>query len=112
MPYTVEDVALICNKSRKTVERWIKNGLAPIDPSTKPYYFMGDVITTYLRNAKRSRKWDMTGGKYPCFGCKKGVQIKEKSCHVKGNIRHGKCKNCSRNVCRIIGKPYVQIRSP
>lgn len=110
--YTIDDIAFICDVSRKTVERWIKEGMAPIDPHTKPYRFMGDVVMTYRRNTKSSRKWDMSGGSYTCFKCRRGVQAKEKSIRKIGAMYHAICKRCSGNVCKTIGKPYTQIRSP
>ncbi|MFC1622776.1 hypothetical protein ACFL16_00080 [Patescibacteria group bacterium] len=110
--YTIEDVSFICDRSRKTIERWIKEGLAPIDSSTKPYFFMGDIITSYLRNKNKSRKWDMSGGSYSCFHCEKGVQAKEKTIRVIGRIKHAKCKICNGNICTTIGKQSTKIRSP
>ncbi|MFA5986508.1 MAG: hypothetical protein WC819_04160 [Parcubacteria group bacterium] len=110
--YTIDDVAFICDKTRKTVERWIADGLAPYNPGSKPYFFMGDAVADYLHNKIKTRKWNMSGGSYPCFKCKKGVKAKEKNIRAVGNIRHSLCKKCGSHICKTIGKANVQIRSP
>jgi len=53
--YTVEQISKIQNISKRTVYRWIEDGLKPISKQ-KPFLFRGIDIINYLQKKDRERK--------------------------------------------------------
>ena len=112
--YSTQEVGELLHVNRKTILRWVKEGLLLIDRTKTPKLIMGSDLEAFIK-AKRSRNQvKLSWNEFYCLGCRKAVLAKRGSEHTE---KTGKCigsenreqtmifalcKECSRSVARII----------
>lgn len=111
--YTPEEIALLFGINKKTVFRWLANGLPPLEKHTRPLLIMGDELRHYLTEKKKKRKVSLKENEYFCFKCQKATRAKlgtERMVPTGNRIgkeareqffRRGKCEQCGTEVNRL-----------
>ncbi len=112
--YSTQEVGELLHVNRKTILRWVKEGLLLIDPTKTPKLIMGSDLAAFIK-AKRSRNQvKLNWNEFYCLGCRKAVVAKrgsersEKTGKCIGSENREQtmifalCKECSRSVARII----------
>jgi hypothetical protein len=101
--------------NRKTCQRWLKNGLKPIEKGTNPALVMGEVLKGFLKEQSEKRKCELKDSEFFCMKCHRAVRAKDGSEKV---IRTGKrigkrneeqikkigiCSICETKINRFLG---------
>jgi hypothetical protein len=112
--YTVEELAKLYKRDVKTVFRWLKQGLEPMEKNTKPLLIMGDSVRLFFQSQKKRAKIKLKEGEYLCFKCRKAVFAKEGTTSTImtgkkiGKVSRnqecltGKCNDCGTKVFRLL----------
>ncbi len=75
--YTVEELAGLYKRDPKTVFRWLKQGLEPIERNTKPLLIIGKAVREFLQSQKKQVRVKLKEDEYFCFKCRRAVRAKE-----------------------------------
>ena len=110
--YTIEDIVEIFGISERSVYRWMDKGLTPLEPNTKPLYFMGDVINNFVVQSKKRKKYSMKKHQFWCMKCREPVSAKPKSIEIIKGRRYGACNKCDTKINRYTSKTSVSERAP
>jgi hypothetical protein len=112
--YTVEELARLYKRDTKTVFRWLKQGLEPMERNTKPLLIMGESVRLFFQGQKKRAGLKLKQGEYLCFKCRKAVIAKSGSVSTIltgkkiGKVSRnqecltGKCNDCGTKVYRLL----------
>ena len=112
--YTPEEVAHLFGINKKTVFRWLQEGLQPLEENTKPLLIMGEELRHFLTEQKKKKKVSLKKKEFFCLKCRKAVLAKagtEKKVPTGKKIgreartqffRRAKCEQCGKEVNRLI----------
>jgi hypothetical protein len=112
--YTPEDVAQLFGINKKTVFRWLKEGLRPLEENTKPFLIMGEELSHFLTEQKKKQRLSLKKDEFFCLKCRKAVLAKagtEKNVPTGNKIgkeariqffRRAKCEQCGKEVNRLV----------
>ena len=112
--YSPTDVSDLFSISRKTVSRWVKEGLTPIRPNSRPLLITGQVLKDFILGKRSSKKVDLRDNEYYCLSCRKAKRPKSRTeVLVKTGKRIGKsnreqyrkiaqCCSCGTKVSKFI----------
>lgn len=112
--YSTKEVSELLEVNRKTVLRWLKEGLLLLDPSKKPHYIMGYDLKAFLRAKRKAKRVKLELDEFYCLSCRKAVKAKRGTQRIeKTGKRIGKedreqemicakCKECNCNVARFL----------
>ena len=67
--YTMEEIAKLFGKHRKTVHNWVKNGLPTID-NKRPFLVLGRDLVAYLQARRTKNKRSCRPGEIYCLRCR------------------------------------------
>ncbi len=91
--YTPSEIARLFNLDKKTIFRWVKEGLRPIQFHTNPLLIMGSDLKDFIMKRRKARRNSLNNEEFYCFKCKKAVKSKEdKICIVQSDKTIGKNK--------------------
>ena len=112
--YSLKEVCSLLGINRKTVLRWLKEGLVLLDATKKPWLIMGYDLQAFIRAKRKAKQVKLQFDEFYCLTCKKAVKAKrgtqrtEKTGKKIGkNEREqemlcGKCKECGNNIARFL----------
>jgi len=112
--YTAQEAASLLGVDRRTVFRWIREGLFLIDPHEKPRLILGNDLKAFLKAKRESKKVKLQWNEYYCFACRKAVLARVGSEHQKKTgkkigadnkeqtMLYAKCKDCEGSVARFV----------
>lgn len=115
--YDIREIVGLLSVDRKTMQRWMKEGLKPILPDKKPLLFDGQVLYDFLKNRRAQRKVPLKTGEVYCLGCKMAVQPKKGTERIeKTGKRIGKdnkeqyrktglCNVCGKRISLLLKTP-------
>ena len=103
--YTIEELSVLLPKNKKTLLRWIDDGLKIIPESKKPIIIMGSDLKEFLRKKNTKKKVKLNRNQFYCLSCRKAVYAKRGSIEKLSNRKIGECGVCNGKIGRII-KPY------
>lgn len=106
--YTIEELSDLLDKDKKTISRWIDEGLETVPESKRPILIMGSDLKKFLRDRYSKRKVKMSCNQFYCFHCKKAVYAKRGSLENFGNRKTALCSVCRGKISRIT-KPYQKL---
>jgi len=111
--YSVAEASALLGVNRKTITRWIREGLSLLDAEKKPIYIMGYDLKAFIK-AKREKKSVQLGfNEFYCLACRKAVTAKRGSTKIEKTGKKigkknrdqemicGRCKECGTNVARF-----------
>lgn len=75
--YDSKEIAALLNVDRKTIQRWMKQGLKPIMPNKKPLLFDGQVLYDFIKVMRAGRKVPLGKDEFFCLSCKTAVKAKQ-----------------------------------
>ncbi len=111
--YIIDEVAQLFGITRRTVQRWVLQGMSPLDPNTKPLLFMGDVVQKFVKKFVDSGHFKMADNQFYCLHCKKPTELEDgsevyretgkiiRSSGISQVIRTGICRTCGGKVARL-----------
>ncbi len=111
--YTPQEIAVTLGINKKTVFRWIENGLAIMEKDTKPLLLMGSDIKSFLRGERV--KITLEPNECYCLKCRKATQFKpgsetvEKTGYLIGKAqveqrkKIGLCSVCGSHIQKFLG---------
>jgi len=105
--YSIAEVASLFEVDRKTVGRWIKNGLKVIEEGANPILIMGSDLEKCIKIKRAEKKIPLKEKQFFCMKCHKAVEAKKGSERViKTGKRIGKdnreqLKNTG--ICEVCG---------
>lgn len=111
--YTPSEVAQLFGANRRTVFRWIEEGLQLIDPDKIPKLILGKDLKDFLVVRKEANKVRLAWNEFYCLKCKKAVLPKRGTDSTKKTgktigkknrdqeLITAQCKDCSTNVARL-----------
>lgn len=105
--YTFQELAEVIGTSPVTIMRWQKKGLKVLDPTTKPYYFLGSDIILFLTVQRRKRKHQLKPGEFFCTTCHKPQHsLPDRLYFTITNKRQGKTARQAfiRGICEVCGR--------
>ena len=112
--YSTQEVGDLLHVNRKTILRWLKEGLLLIDPTKTPKLIMGSDLEAFIKAKRSLHQVKLNWNEFYCLGCRKAVVAKrgsersEKTGKCIGSENREQtmvfalCKECSRSVARII----------
>lgn len=113
-PYLIEDICTLFDIDRKTVSRWLKEGLLLVENRRKPYYIMGYDLKAFIKAKREAKKVRLAPNELYCVSCKKAVLPKRGTRSIKktgkktgANNRdqkaiHAHCRDCNNKIRRLI----------
>ncbi|MSQ74109.1 MAG: DNA-binding protein [Betaproteobacteria bacterium] len=114
--YTVEEIAKLFGKHRKTVHNWVKNGLPTIDDK-RPFLILGHELVAYLQARRTKNKRSCRPGEIYCLRCRTpkmpagGMADFVAITDTSGNLI-GMCPTCEALMYQRIGlAKLAQIRA-
>lgn len=114
MAYNLKEVCNLLGVNRKTVLRWLKEGLVLLDDVQKPKLIMGSDLKAFIRAKRKAKQVKLQLDEFYCLTCRKAVKAKrgtqktEKTGKKIGKIERdqemicGKCKECNGNIARFL----------
>lgn len=67
--YTIKEIAEVYGRHSQTVQRWLKQGLKPIEGISNPYLIMGEEVRRFLKERRLKRKYSLKPGEFFCPKC-------------------------------------------
>jgi hypothetical protein len=105
--YSPSEIAKLFNLDRKTIFRWIKEGLKPIQMNTNPLLIMGAELKDFLTRKQHKRKVKLGADELFCMKCKKAVNGKKgtvKIIKTGRTIGKNKAEQLSKiGICQLCG---------
>lgn len=111
--YTPQEIGYLLNVDRKTVFRWLKEGLLLLDATKTPKLVMGNDLKTFLQAKRETKQVKLNWNEFYCFHCRKAVLAKRGSEQTEKTgknigtenreqkITSAKCKECNGSVARL-----------
>jgi len=112
--YDIPEIVVELGIGRKTVQRWMKEGLKPILPNKKPLLFDGQVLYDFLKTRRTNKKTLLANDELYCFSCRKGVRPQDGTQRIektgkrvgKQNLEQhrktGVCELCGTRISRLL----------
>lgn len=111
--YTPKEIGELFSIDRKTVFRWIKEGLPLLDSEKTPRLVMGSDIKVFLKAKREIKKVKLQWNEFYCLRCRKAVLAKRGSENTEKTGKQigianreqemvsAKCKECDGSVARL-----------
>ncbi len=112
--YTPSEIGQLVGVNRKTVFRWVKEGLELLDSSKTPKLVMGDDLKAFLQAKREMKQVKLGWDEFYCLHChkavtaKRGTEKREKTGKNIGadnreqEIIYALCKGCGGSVARFL----------
>jgi hypothetical protein len=91
----------ILSVDKKTVFRWIEEGLIIIPGCKKPILIKGANIKKFLNNKKLKRRVKLSRSEFFCLTCKSARFAKKGTIKKNGNQKKALCRVCNGKISRI-----------
>lgn len=109
--YSTEELALVLGKTKRTIQNWMNQGLAPID-SRRPYLFRGKDVVEFLKKRRASAKRPLGPGELYCFKCRAPKVAKTHSARLETDDTgcswlRGDCADCGCAMHRRVNQDRV-----
>ncbi len=112
--YSIKEVSNLLKVNRKTILRWLKEGLLLLDANNKPQLIMGYDLKAFIRAKRKVKQVKLQFDEFYCLTCKKAVKAKRgtqktektgKKIGKNGRDQEmlcGICKECSGSIARFL----------
>ncbi len=74
--YSLKEVSSLLEVNRKTILRWLKEGLLLLDVNKKPRLIMGYDLKAFIRAKRKAKQVKLQFDEFYCLTCKKAVKSK------------------------------------
>ncbi len=112
--YTIPEIADLFAVSRRTIQRWLLDGLESVDETSRPILIMGITLRKYVKEKIRNKKATLQENEFYCFRCRAAVVAESgsesitktgkihRSSGKEQTIKVGKCRFCGGVVRRFL----------
>ena len=112
--YSPKEAGTLLEVNRKTVLRWVKEGLPLLDPKEKQCLIMGYDLKAFIQAKREASQVKLKPNEYYCLTCRKPVQAKNGTQKVEKTgkkigkadrdqeILYAKCKECDGKIARLL----------
>lgn len=112
--YTAQEISQLLKVNRKTIFRWVKEGLVLLDSEKKPTLVMGDDLKAFIKAKRELKQVKLSWNEFYCLRCRKAVLGKRGSERTEKTgkniglenryqeIISAKCKECDSSVARFL----------
>lgn len=69
--YTTQEVSDLLHVHEGTVQRWVREGLRPVEGTRHPFYFNGDELLAFLKARQTQQRCTLGPDEFYCVRCKK-----------------------------------------
>lgn len=105
LSYTTEQITAKLGINKKTIFRWIDEGLVTVPGQKKPILVLGNDLKTFIHQKNSKRKVTLKRHEFYCFRCKAPRRAKRDTNSRSGDEKRGECVVCNGKMSRKI-KPY------
>ena len=102
MSYTIKELSDLLNVDKKTILRWISQGLKIVDGSRRPILINGSDLKEFVKAKDAKKKITMNRNQFYCLSCKKPVYAKRGSILKSKDRKIARCRVCNGKIIRII----------
>lgn len=113
--YSLSEVAVVVGVQRRTVTRWVNEGLIVLDANKKPVLVMGYILKEFLINKSMENKVSLKKDEIYCVACSQGVQcdMDKLELNFLGKNKSlpalvGRCKKCKNKIFKYISQEEVR----
>lgn len=111
--YSPQEIANLLEVNRKTVFRWVREGLELLDPNKKPRLVMGKALKDFIIAKREAKQVRLNWNEFYCLKCQKAVIAKRASESIEKTgktigrhnreqeIIYAKCKECGSAIARF-----------
>lgn len=112
--YSSKEASTLLEVNRKTILRWIQEGLPLLEPNQKPHLIMGYDLKAFIQAQRDAVQVKLQYNEFYCFACRKAVtalrgsERLEKTGKKIGKADRdqemlcGRCKGCGGNIARFL----------
>lgn len=105
LSYTTDEITAKLSINKKTIFRWIDEGLVTVQGQKKPILILGNDLKTFIRRKNSKKKVQLKRHEFYCFRCKVPRWAKRGTINQSGDEKRGECVVCNGKMSRKI-KPY------
>lgn len=105
LSYTIPEIVEELSLNKKTIFRWIDEGLATVPGQKKPILILGSELKAFINARNSKKKVRLKRHEFYCFRCKAPRRAKRGTIIQSGDEKRGKCVVCNGKMSRKI-KPY------
>lgn len=102
LSYTTEEITAKLGVNKKTIFRWIDEGLVTIPGQKKPILILGSELKTFIRQKNSKKKVELKRHEFYCFKCKVPRRAKRGTITKSGDTKKGECSVCNTKMTRKI----------
>jgi predicted transcriptional regulator len=112
--YSINQASKLLKVNRKTIFRWIQEGLPLLDENRRPRLIMGYDLKAFIKASREAKKIKLQPDEFVCFRCKKAVKAKEGTLKLEKTGKkigkngkdqkrlRGDCEECGGKVFKFI----------
>lgn len=112
--YTPKEVSTLLEVNRKTILRWVKEGLPLLAPKQKPSLIMGYDLQAFIKAKREASRVKLKPNEYYCLTCRGAVEAKAHTQKVEKTGKKigkenrdqemlcAKCKECGGKIARLL----------
>lgn len=105
LSYTTEEITAKLGINKKTIFRWIDEGLATVIGQKKPILILGSDLKTFIHLKNSKKKFKLKRDEFNCLRCKAPRRAKRGTISRSGDEKRGECVVCNGKMSRKI-KPH------
>ena len=105
LSYTLPEIAAKLGMTKKSLYRWIDEGLPVVPGQKKPILIRGDNLKTFINARNSKNKVKLKKHEFYCLRCRAPRRAKRGTITKSGDTRKGECSVCNGKMSRKI-KPY------
>lgn len=102
LSYKTEEITALLGVNKKTIFRWIDEGLATVPGQKKPILIHGTDLKIFINQKNTKKKVKMKRHEFYCLKCKLPRRAKQGSITTSGDTKKGACSVCSTKMTRKI----------
>jgi len=119
--YTLKELSEALGTHIRTAQSWHREGMKPIDETSRPLLFLGGVAKKFVRARSESRKCKLGADEFYCHKCKyprksrSGDFRREKTLRRLGRwnlqiLVRGVCEVCRARMARLAAEAIVETQ--
>ena len=102
LSYKTEEITALLGVNKKTIFRWIDEGLVTVPGQKKPILIHGGDLKIFINRKNTKKKVKMKRHEFYCLKCKLPRRAKQGSITTSGDTKKGECSVCGSKTSRKI----------
>ena len=105
LSYTLPEIAARLSMTKKSLYRWINEGLPVVPGQKKPILIRGDDLKAFINARNSKNKVKLKRHEFYCLRCRAPRRAKRGTITKSGDTRKGECSVCNGKMQRKF-RPY------